>query len=332
MNLLKQFFSQNSHWQINKDFARVHGLECAILISDLVDKWIYFGCREWTFNTTENIQRDTTLTRHQQDKYIKKLVEFGFIEYNRKNAGNRKQFKINENKLLEFFKCRLLKSDNLECEKPTVWNAENQQSHINKNKEINIYSGYNNLSVSQIETVLNYLNNVGSENIQKEIKRLVTYKARVKKDDEDKTIISEIENRLEFYKYYGGNKMHLAIVFRFYDLLIEKYPNSSTLIKAELEAWLKEVRLSIENDGTSVERLIAIIEFLKWQVKEVKGIDTFWITQVQSISSIRGKNTQGVFKIDNIASKMNEYINRCPEFKVHIDKEITNFTNKFKTN
>lgn len=101
--LIKQLFSQNAHWQINKDFAREFGLDAAILISDLVDKWMYFECSEWFYNTSENIERDTTLSYHKQKEALKILVSNGFIETQLNGIPAKLHFKIVQNKILNFF-------------------------------------------------------------------------------------------------------------------------------------------------------------------------------------------------------------------------------------
>jgi hypothetical protein len=126
--LIKQLFSQNAHWQINKDFARVYGLEAAILISDLVDKWIYFECNEWFFNTSENIERDTTLSYHKQKEALKILVFNGFIETSLQGIPAKLHFKIIESKILNFFNTGFKKTSKQDV----------KEFNTNKNKVIRI--------------------------------------------------------------------------------------------------------------------------------------------------------------------------------------------------
>ncbi len=137
MSIIKQIFSQNAHWQINKEFAREYGIECAILMSDLIDKWIYFDLRDSFYNTTENIEADTTLSRYQQDKAIKTLSDCGFIGYSVKGVPARKTFSINEDKIINFFQqTSLRKTDKLDCEKLTNYSDSFSQT-LNKNKKKN---------------------------------------------------------------------------------------------------------------------------------------------------------------------------------------------------
>lgn len=126
--LIKQLFSQNAHWQINKDFAREFGLDAAILISDLVDKWMYFECSEWFYNTSENIERDTTLSYHKQKEALKILVSNGFIETQLNGIPAKLHFKIVQSKILNFF--------NTCVKNPSKQDVK--EFNINKNKVIKI--------------------------------------------------------------------------------------------------------------------------------------------------------------------------------------------------
>jgi hypothetical protein len=133
MTIIKQIFGQNSHWQINKDFARQFGIETTLLLSDLIDKWIYFECPDWFYNTSENIEIDTTLTRHQQDKAFKVLIENNFIEVDVRGLPAKKHFKILENNILDFYQTTLLKTRKQVCKKSANLIDENLQTY-NKNK------------------------------------------------------------------------------------------------------------------------------------------------------------------------------------------------------
>lgn len=127
--ILKQIFGQNAHWQVNKDFARKYGINAAILVADLVDKWIYFGCPEWFFNKSEDIEENTTLSYHKQVQAIEILKNEGFIDTKLSGVPATTHFKIFEIQFLNFFKTRSEKISEQELE-----NFEN----INKNKEIKI--------------------------------------------------------------------------------------------------------------------------------------------------------------------------------------------------
>ena len=85
---------------VNKSLAHSIGVKEAIVYSELLSKYIYFAKKDqiteqgYFFNTIPNLQKDTALTRRQQDSAIKNLLKFGLID--RKNIGvpPRRYFKI----------------------------------------------------------------------------------------------------------------------------------------------------------------------------------------------------------------------------------------------
>lgn len=106
--LLKNFFGDNAHWQVNKHLARTVGLESAVLLADLFSKSIFFTDKNqdednFFFNTRENIENDTTLSPFQQRKCIAVLVEKGFLEVKEKGLPKKMYYKVVYDKLLNFF-------------------------------------------------------------------------------------------------------------------------------------------------------------------------------------------------------------------------------------
>lgn len=138
MNVIKQIFSQNTHWQINKDFARQFGLDCAILISDLIDKQIYFDNKNeldkegYFFNTSENIENDTTLSRFKQNKALNILKKYGFIITDNNTIGNKPRFKIVDSQVLNFFNDSFKETSKLGFKK---FKSSYNNNKYNKNKE-----------------------------------------------------------------------------------------------------------------------------------------------------------------------------------------------------
>lgn len=139
--------SQNSHWQINKEFARNYGVDATIIMTDIIDKWIYFG-EDWFYNTAENIENDTTLSKYKQDKAFAILKENGFLETKVMGIPAKLHFNVNEQKLIEFFsginlkttfkeisKLELDKFKNLNQKKSeTINNNKGNNNKENKNK------------------------------------------------------------------------------------------------------------------------------------------------------------------------------------------------------
>ena len=75
---MKHLLSSSAYLVVNKRLARQIGLKAVVLLADLISKENYFIINGtikngWFYNTSKNIERDTTLTNYQQKKAIKKL-------------------------------------------------------------------------------------------------------------------------------------------------------------------------------------------------------------------------------------------------------------------
>ena len=130
---MKHLLSSSAYLVVNKRLARQVGLKAVVLLADLISKENYFiqngTIKEgWFFNTSKNIERDTTLTNYQQKKAIKKLEEIGFIETSLKGMPATLHFKILENKILTYLNTSFKETSKQDLKK----------LETNKNKEIRI--------------------------------------------------------------------------------------------------------------------------------------------------------------------------------------------------
>ena len=88
---------------LNKDLIRAIGLDAALLYSELCSKEEYFERRGdltedgFFFNTIENMEKDTTLSRYQQDKAIKLLVKLNLIEFEKRGMPAVRYFRVMDN-------------------------------------------------------------------------------------------------------------------------------------------------------------------------------------------------------------------------------------------
>lgn len=98
----------------------------------------------------------------------------------------------------------------------------------------------------------------------------------------------------------GVDPLHFYIAKGFHKVFIEQNPNAKHLKEATVSNWVKTSRLIIENDKTSIDRLLAIKWYFELGIKKTKGIDTFYLENTSSISAFRGKSKNGAYKIDNI--------------------------------
>ena len=128
---MKHLLSSSAYLVVNKRLARQIGLKAVVLLADLISKENYFIINGtikdgWFYNTSKNIERDTTLTNYQQKKAIKKLEDIGFIETSLKGMPATLHFKIIENKILTFLNTSF---------KETL-KQDLKKLETNKNKEI----------------------------------------------------------------------------------------------------------------------------------------------------------------------------------------------------
>ena len=147
---MKHLLSSTAYLVVNKQLARQVGLKAVVLLADLISKENYFIENQtikdgWFFNTSKNIERDTTLTNYQQKKAIKKLEEIGFIETSLKGMPATLHFKILENKISTYLKTSFKETSKQDLKKLKT----------NKNKEI-IITNKNNNKKPSVEEIKQY--------------------------------------------------------------------------------------------------------------------------------------------------------------------------------
>ena len=142
--MITNILSQNAYWIINKFIAKKIGLEAALLLSDLITKKEYFKKKnqlveeEWFFNTSEDIENDTTLSYHKQKLGFEKLEKLELIEFKLMGIPSKQHFKILESNIEVFLKqdFKNFKNYNLKNSKTTskkILKLYNKNK-INKNK------------------------------------------------------------------------------------------------------------------------------------------------------------------------------------------------------
>ena len=136
---MKHILSQTAYLVVNKQIAKVVGLNATVLLADLISKESYFTTKGeliqgMFFNTYKNIENDTTLTEGKQKTAIKILKDKGLITTKLMGMPAKTHFMIHKDKILEILDLRCLKTTELDALKiPT-----------NKNKEIIIKNNISN--------------------------------------------------------------------------------------------------------------------------------------------------------------------------------------------
>ena len=115
--------SHDGYLIVNKYLAKDIGLETAVILAALCGIHLSLEKKNllhsidneegFFFETSEDLEEETTLSRYQQDKAIKILLEIGFISQKNSGLPCKRYFKINETEIEAYFsktKSRLRKT------------------------------------------------------------------------------------------------------------------------------------------------------------------------------------------------------------------------------
>ena len=107
MSILMSILSSDGYIILNKYVMKALGLHQSILLGELCSEYIYWYKENklqdgYFFSTRENIEKETTLSPHQQRQAIKTLIEKGFVEVTEKDMPKKTYYKINEEKIYKF--------------------------------------------------------------------------------------------------------------------------------------------------------------------------------------------------------------------------------------
>ena len=116
MNLFS-VLNANNYVTFNRELAHAIGLNAALVLSEVLDKWELFKKNnqlislpdnpgEWFYLPIEDMQLRITLGEKEQRNAIEVLMEMGFIEVIRKGIPPRRHFRVIEENILEFFQIK----------------------------------------------------------------------------------------------------------------------------------------------------------------------------------------------------------------------------------
>lgn len=160
LNLLRS----DGYFTVNKALARNIGLNAAIIYAELISKYIFYENQGllsedgWFYCTIEDLEEATTLSRHIQEKEIRRLEKFGLIKKQTKGLPAKRYFYIvqDEKLIMKYIKSpgkphgyQIVKNQQTgspqinkqDGQKSTNKIPENQQEELririkNKNKEL----------------------------------------------------------------------------------------------------------------------------------------------------------------------------------------------------
>ena len=167
MSILMSILSSDGYIILNKYIMKALGLHEAILLGELCSEYIYWNKEGklqdgFFYSTRENIEKETTLSPHQQRQAIKTLISRGFVEIVEKDMPKKTYYRIDEEKVYKF----LLETD-LELSEVKKLNnktLKNLTSSDEKTEELDIKNfNANNNNINNNKNNNNIFSNLTSE-------------------------------------------------------------------------------------------------------------------------------------------------------------------------
>lgn len=150
----------DGYMTVNKKLAKVAGINESIIYGELVSRYFYFADNNkltddgYFFNTIEDLEEATTLTRNQQPKAINRLCELGLIDCKLKGMPGKRHFKINEDikillSLIHEAYAENKKAENQQTRKLKISKQESGKSATNNTNINKTKTNKNNLQTNQ---------------------------------------------------------------------------------------------------------------------------------------------------------------------------------------
>ena len=138
--LLDDFLSSDAYTPVNKALAKKIWFVCAWYLWELIRQRKRFGSNEFFFSQ-EQMENELWISQHIQRQCVKKLIEIWYIEVEKKWLPCKYYFKINDEKILEWYdmvKNKCLKNSSTGDWKNQALVLENSKHIIiNNNKKEN---------------------------------------------------------------------------------------------------------------------------------------------------------------------------------------------------
>ena len=194
MSILMSILSNDGYIILNKYVMKALGLHEAILLGELCSEFIYWNKENklqdgFFFSTRENIEKETTLSPHQQRQAIKTLVNKGLVEIVERDMPKKTYYRINEEKIYKF----LLETD---LELPDVKKLKDKTSknltisdENIKEQEVEIFNTNNNI-INNNKNNNDILSNLNNEILEDEIEYL-DYESIFKRNIEYNILIQD---------------------------------------------------------------------------------------------------------------------------------------------
>lgn len=204
MSILMSILSSDGYIILNKYIMKALGLHEAILLGELCSEFIYWHKENklqdgFFYSTRENIEKETTLSPHQQRQAIKTLVNKGLVEIVEKDMPKKTYYRIDEEKVYKFLlETDLELSEVKKLNDKTLKNLTTSDEEIkdqelknfNVNNNINNNNNSNNILSNLINTTSDEIEQINYEQI---FKQNIEYNILIQ-DSKTKDLLQNITN------------------------------------------------------------------------------------------------------------------------------------------
>ena len=208
---MRNILSSTAYLVVNKFLASRIGVDASILLADLISKEGYFIDNNslvdgYFFNTSDNIKKDTTLSKYKQREAIKILQDQKFLTTKLSGMPSKLHFKINHDKILKYLTTSSKKIRQQEVKKVDTNNnktikIQNNISIRDAKFKAKILSYKNDFSIDILEDFYMYWSEVGGTKMRFEKqktfdihRRLLRWQKISKKWDKKSTISNHIDS------------------------------------------------------------------------------------------------------------------------------------------
>jgi len=280
--------SNDGYIILNKYVMKALGLHEAILLGELCSEFIYWYKENqlqegYFYSTRENIEKETTLSSHQQRQALKSLIEKGFIEILEKDMPKKTYYKVNEERIYKF----LMETDienlvvkNLNDKKLKNLTTRGEKIEPQDVKNFNINNNNINNNKNNNKTIVSNFINKSDEKIDKK-----DYEEIFKQNIEYEILIQDVKTR--------------ELLDNITELAIE------TLNSGKKQIYVNSEAKSLENIRSQFLKLNSrhiqyVINSLQQNTKDVKNIKSYILTTLyNAVNTIGIDTTLQVAKIIN---------------------------------
>ncbi len=239
-----QLIASSNFLTVNMAIAKQVGNDAAILLAELASSQVYFDKHEMLtdgmfFETVEQIEDHTNLTKYQQAKAVKKLEEVGVLKTRMRGIPAKRYFLVNGEKILELVDRK--KSKNLTTVgQKTLPQEVKKLDRNNKRETIKENNNINNNIVSQSNM---------SEPVQEKVLDFLAYREEIKKPYKSERSIKSLVTQIEKQEQAIGSIAVIRVIDTsmqngwqglFWDKAPKPEVSKSVQHHLDIESWGKQ--------------------------------------------------------------------------------------------